>query len=286
MGKEVWRIHGSGDPVIEVWESEKGDLYFITDKKDDGDIFCYARLYSMPQFAEWGYNNINYLQEGYGKYKLWLVPKHQWGNIGTYEKDLFVKDGEETMKVNYMREGYRDGEWVNQHYEMEFKDNEGEQVLVSEDSLAPDEDCIEVIWAGAIDYTGDIAGLIRRYPFMQKYATHLIDVKRTNKPTMSSASTLRVYQQYCNYGGVKCKFVQNIIDTAEAQTMLDWYKKEGATACCLHKYPGNQLYVDERYLNKHQHPQTFGINPETKEGRKTYEDIERKAREYRHSIGK
>lgn len=87
----IWKVHGEGDPVIEIYESYNGDLYFITEKLEDGDIFCYARLYHMPEFAEWGYNNINYLLNQYGRYKLWKVNKDNWPNINTYEKNLLME---------------------------------------------------------------------------------------------------------------------------------------------------------------------------------------------------
>lgn len=90
--KAIWQVKGEGDPVLEVWESYNGDLYFITEiDKATGDIFCYARLYAMPDFAEWGSNNINYLKGEYGKYKLWKVPVENWGNINTYEKGLLTE---------------------------------------------------------------------------------------------------------------------------------------------------------------------------------------------------
>ena len=89
--KVTWKVKGEGDEVIEIWETYNGDLYFITEKDEEtGEIFCYARLYSMPQFAEWGYNNINYLKETYGKTKIWKVPKENWGLINSYEDGLLV----------------------------------------------------------------------------------------------------------------------------------------------------------------------------------------------------
>ena len=74
--KAIWKVKGEGDEVIEIWETYNGDLYFITEKDEEtGEIFCYARLYSMPEFAGWAYNNINYIKKAYGKYKIWKVPK-------------------------------------------------------------------------------------------------------------------------------------------------------------------------------------------------------------------
>ena len=90
--KECWKVKGEYDPVLEVWESYNGDLYFITEKDEEtGEIFMYARLYAMPQFAEWGSNNINYLREQYGCDKLWQVPRKNWPNIETYEKGLLMR---------------------------------------------------------------------------------------------------------------------------------------------------------------------------------------------------
>ena len=82
--KQLWKVKGIGEPVIEIYESYNGDLYFITDKLDNGEIFCYARLYNMPEFAEWGYNDINYLKEQYGNKRLWKVSRENWPNINTY----------------------------------------------------------------------------------------------------------------------------------------------------------------------------------------------------------
>jgi len=92
LDTECWKVKGEGAPVLEIWESYNGDLYFITEKDEKtGDVFMYARLYAMPEFAEWGYNNINYLKEQYGEFKLWPVQKQNWPNIETYEKGLLVQ---------------------------------------------------------------------------------------------------------------------------------------------------------------------------------------------------
>ena len=76
------------EPVLKILESFNGDLYFITEELENGEILCYARLYSMPEFAEWGWNDINYLKSVYGKYKLWEVTPENWDNINTYEDGL------------------------------------------------------------------------------------------------------------------------------------------------------------------------------------------------------
>lgn len=91
--KEIWKVRGEGEPVLEVRETFNGDLYFIVEKNGNGEIFCFARLYGMPEFAEWGYNNLNYLKKTYGENKIWKVPKQNWGLIRTYEKGLLVKVG-------------------------------------------------------------------------------------------------------------------------------------------------------------------------------------------------
>jgi hypothetical protein len=86
---EKWFVKDSKEsPVIEVWETLNGDLYFVVEKQGD-EMLCFARLYSMPQFAEWGWNQIEYLKEQYGSSKIWKVAKTNWGNINSYEKGLF-----------------------------------------------------------------------------------------------------------------------------------------------------------------------------------------------------
>ena len=72
--------------IIRVLESFNGDLYFIAEEKGD-EIFCYARLYSMPEFAEWGYNSIKNLKSQYGSMKIWEVKKSSWSNLTTYRVD-------------------------------------------------------------------------------------------------------------------------------------------------------------------------------------------------------
>lgn len=78
-------------PILEVWETYNGDLYFVTehDPEDYDQILCYARLYNMPDFAEWGWNSVEYLKKAYGHNKFWKVPSENWSNINTYEKELF-----------------------------------------------------------------------------------------------------------------------------------------------------------------------------------------------------
>jgi len=97
---KVWRVEGV--PVLEIWESYNGDLYFVTEKEKNGDIFCYARLHSMPEFAEWGYNNINYLKSEYkevfGFEALWKVKEKNWFAIDSYEKGLLVEDEDPTCE--------------------------------------------------------------------------------------------------------------------------------------------------------------------------------------------
>jgi len=86
----VWKIKGTGSPVIDVYETFNGDLYFIVEQ-NGSEILCYARLYSMPDCQEWGWNDLNYLKSVYGKYKFWKVDPKNWENIDTYEKGLLVE---------------------------------------------------------------------------------------------------------------------------------------------------------------------------------------------------
>ena len=72
--------------IIRVLETFNGDLYFVSEQNGD-EIVCYARLYSMPEFAEWGYNSIDYLKSQYGLTKIWDVKKSSWSNLTTYKVD-------------------------------------------------------------------------------------------------------------------------------------------------------------------------------------------------------
>jgi hypothetical protein len=51
--------------------------------------FGYARLYSMPQFAEWGTINRQELQDNP---KVWQVDRQNWPNVNTYEEGLLVEE--------------------------------------------------------------------------------------------------------------------------------------------------------------------------------------------------
>lgn len=70
--------------IIRVLETFNGDLYFIVEENGD-EIFCYARLYSMKEFAEFGYNSLNALKSTYGKNMIWDVEKDHWQNLRTYQ---------------------------------------------------------------------------------------------------------------------------------------------------------------------------------------------------------
>ena len=48
-----WVIKDYDTPIIEVWESFNGDLYFVAEKHPDY-CFGFVRLYNMPDCAEWG----------------------------------------------------------------------------------------------------------------------------------------------------------------------------------------------------------------------------------------
>lgn len=76
------------DPVIEVWESMGGSLWFITEVDENGYGFGYARLSHCPQFAEWGTINRPELQENP---QVWQVDRQNWGNINSYEDGLLVR---------------------------------------------------------------------------------------------------------------------------------------------------------------------------------------------------
>jgi hypothetical protein len=89
-----WEVLPDGNvednEVIEVWESMGGDLWFITglDSDDAKLAFGYARLYAMPQFAEWGTIHRQTLIDDV---TIWKVDRANWPNINTYEEGLLVK---------------------------------------------------------------------------------------------------------------------------------------------------------------------------------------------------
>ena len=90
----VWKVKGQGDPVLEVWEDFYGNLWFITEKDIDdtpGLCYGYARLYSMPECAEWGSISIPEIQQAVRKDMVWQVDKKHWGNINSYEDGLLVE---------------------------------------------------------------------------------------------------------------------------------------------------------------------------------------------------
>ena len=72
--------------IVRVLETFNGDLYFVSEQNGD-KIVCYARLYSMPEFAEWGYNSLKYLKSLYGSTKIWEVKRSSWSNLTTYKVD-------------------------------------------------------------------------------------------------------------------------------------------------------------------------------------------------------
>jgi len=78
--------------IIRVLESFNGDLYFISEQRGD-EIMVYARLYTMPDCAEWGWNSEAYLHEAYGRYKLWDVKPGAWPNLTTYNVDGLRMEG-------------------------------------------------------------------------------------------------------------------------------------------------------------------------------------------------
>lgn len=77
--------------IEEVYEAFNGDLYFFSYPDENGDVVVYARLYSMPEFAEWGSGDKiakKHILNAYGS-GIWKVHKKNWGNLNSYEKELF-----------------------------------------------------------------------------------------------------------------------------------------------------------------------------------------------------
>jgi len=89
MSKYV--IKNSKSEVIEVWEDFFGNLWFTTEILEDGIRFGYARLYHMPEFAEWGTFDIDEIKNAVGRNMVWQVKKKDWPNIDSYEKGLLVE---------------------------------------------------------------------------------------------------------------------------------------------------------------------------------------------------
>jgi hypothetical protein len=86
---EEWYVKpdtfGRDDAVKRVYESMQGDLWFVTDTNAG---YGYARLYAMPQFAEWGYLNVDELERNP---KVWPVKRQNWVNITSYEDGLLTR---------------------------------------------------------------------------------------------------------------------------------------------------------------------------------------------------
>jgi len=88
----VWKVKGKGKPVVEVWEDFYGNLWFITEKDaGDGLSFGYARLYHMPDCAEWGYMSWDEIEQAVGKGRVWKVNERAWSNIVSYEDGLLLE---------------------------------------------------------------------------------------------------------------------------------------------------------------------------------------------------
>lgn len=87
MNKRTWKVYGKGNPVLEIWESFNGDLWFITEHTDKDLKYGYARLYHMPDCAEWGTFSLEEIKSVFGA-KVWSVDKKNWANIDTYEEGL------------------------------------------------------------------------------------------------------------------------------------------------------------------------------------------------------
>ena len=93
----VWKIKGRGSPIVEVWEDFKGNLWFVAERLQDTQFdkeneicYGYARLYHMPEFAEWGTFSIKDLYKD-SPHMVWPVKESNWSNIDTYEDGLLVE---------------------------------------------------------------------------------------------------------------------------------------------------------------------------------------------------
>lgn len=92
--------NGVRNEIVKIYETFNGDLYFLSENPNqEGYALAYARLYAMPQFAEWGDINIPYLEEQYGKIKIWEINKSKWHNINSYEDGLLEFESEKRKVV-------------------------------------------------------------------------------------------------------------------------------------------------------------------------------------------
>ena len=87
----AWKIRGEGSDILEVWEDFYGNLWFVAEHIDEDIKFGFARLYNMPEFAEWGNFSIKEIKEAVGRNRVWKVTKQNWENINSYEKNLLVE---------------------------------------------------------------------------------------------------------------------------------------------------------------------------------------------------
>lgn len=81
-------------------------------------------------------------------------------------KQLDEKESDTPKNVEQVYAGYQDGEWANQFYAYRFK-VDGKEVEVTTDLTRKSD--WRVVWDGAVDYDGNKAGLLKRYPEFKKY---------------------------------------------------------------------------------------------------------------------
>jgi len=86
-----WKVHGEGPDIVEIWESIRGDLWFISEHENEDIKFGFARLYSMPEFAEWGSFSLSEIKDAFKGLGVWKVEEKNWCNIVTYEDNLLVE---------------------------------------------------------------------------------------------------------------------------------------------------------------------------------------------------
>lgn len=55
---------------------------------------------------------------------------------------------------------------------------------------------------------------------------------------------MKALKQEIWYAGVLCKFEEELNNTDIAQNLINYYKKLGYKACCLHEKGKHQLYVE------------------------------------------
>jgi uncharacterized protein YdiU (UPF0061 family) len=120
--------------------------------------------------AYWVYNRKVVQEKGLDKGLLRVFKlKAQAKTFTSDNPDAYIvkkAKEEELHSVKQVYSGYQDGEWANQFYAYRFK-VDGKEVEVTTDLTKKGD--WRVVWDGAVDYDGNKAGLLKRYPEFKKH---------------------------------------------------------------------------------------------------------------------